>query len=126
MSLPSEVVELFWIVEGEDVGEHGPGREGQREPEAAYNVQPTLPHEVDREQWKDEQAGVPEVERRQFFIRAERKTEQRRHLDGQCRGDGKAQDDEDLGACGVRRRVSVGRHDQLLPQPLGMRACELA
>jgi hypothetical protein len=52
--------------------------------------------------------------------------EQRRHLDGQRRGDGEAQDDEELVACGVRRGVSLGRHDQLLPQALGMRACELA
>ena len=83
--------------EGEDVGEHSPGREGQREPEAADNVRPALPHEVDGEQREDEQAGVPEVERRHFVIRAEPKTEQRRHLDGQRRGDGKAQDDERLG-----------------------------
>ena len=59
--------------------------------------------------------------------RAERNAEQRRHLDGQRRGDGKAQDDERLGACGVRRLVGgVGGDDQLLPQPLGVRACELA
>ena len=57
--------------EGVDVGEHSPGREGQREPEAADNVQPALPHEVDGEQREDEQAGVPGVERRQFLIRAE-------------------------------------------------------
>ena len=59
-------------VEGEDVGEHSPGREGQREPEAADDVRPALPHEVDGEQREDEQAGVPEVERRHVFIRVER------------------------------------------------------
>ena len=43
------------------------------------------------------------------------------------RGDGKAQDDERLGASGVRRLVgSVGGDDQLLPQPLGVLARELA
>ncbi len=113
--------------EGEDVGEHSPGREGQREPECACNAGPALPDEVDRQQRQDEQAGVPEVERRQFVIRAERKTEQRRHLDGQRRGHGKAQDDEHLGVSGVRRFIgSAGADDQLLPQPLGVRACELA
>ena len=30
-------------------------------------------------------------------------TKQRRHLDGQRRGDGKAEDDEQLGVCGIRR-----------------------
>ena len=47
------------------------------------------------------QSGQPlrvAAERRHFFMRAERKTEQRRHLDGQPRGSGRAQDDEDLGA----------------------------
>ena len=77
-----EVVEPFWIVEGEDVGEHDRGREGQREPEAAHRIQPAFPHEVDREQREDEQAGVADVERRHFLVRAELKTEQRWHLDG--------------------------------------------
>ena len=61
------------------------------------------------------------------MIRAQPKAEQRRHLNGQRRGDRKAQDDECLGACGVRRLIgSIGGNDQLLPQPLGVRACELA
>ena len=52
--------------------------------------------------------------------------EQRRHLDGQRGGDRKAQDDEDLGVEVFAGSSAVGRHDQLLPQPLGVRACELA
>ena len=54
-------------------------------------------------------------------------TEQRRHLDGQRRRHGKAQDDEHLGVSGVRRFFgSAGADDQLLPEPLGMCARELA
>ena len=44
--------------EGVDVGENGPSGEGQRQPEAAYNLPSALPHEVDSEQREDEQAGV--------------------------------------------------------------------
>ena len=40
---------------------------------------------------------------------------------------GQAQDDEYLGVSGVRRSIGrAGTDDQLLPQPLGMLACELA
>ena len=113
--------------EWEHVGEKCPGREEQREPEAACKARLALPHEVDGEQREDEQAGVPGVERRQFLIRAEVNTEQRGHLDGQGGGDGEAQDDQCLRAC-VRPRLigRVGSDDQLLPQPLGVLACELA
>ena len=71
--------QLFCVaarVEGKDVGENSPGREGQREPEAACNTRLTLPHEVDRKQRQDEQAGVAEVER--FLTSVDPKTEQRR------------------------------------------------
>ena len=112
---------------GVDVGEHGPGRERQREPQCAGNAQPALPDEVDRQQRQHEDAEVPKVERRQFFIRAERNTEQGRHLDGQRCGDSKPQDDERLGVRGAGRLACrVGRNDQLLPQPLGVRAGKLA
>ena len=53
--------------------------------------------------------------------------EQCRQLDGHRGGDGNAHDDESLGASGARRRIGVvWRHHQLLPQPLGVRSCELA
>ncbi len=74
-----------------------PAAKGSASQRAADDVQPALPHEVDGQQREDEQTGVPDVEPRQVLIRVERKTEQRRHLDGQRRGDGKAQDDEHLG-----------------------------
>jgi len=67
--------------EGEEVGEKSPGREGQREPEAARNARTTLPHEIDRQQWQDEQTGVAEVER--LFPSVDPKTLTAcRHLDG--------------------------------------------
>jgi hypothetical protein len=109
-----------------NVGEHSSGREGQREPEAASNIRAALPHEVGGEQREDEQGGVPKVERRQLLVWTESNTEQRRHLDGQCRGDRKAQNDETFGVCGARRLIAVGGDDELLPQSLGMRACEFA
>ena len=111
--------------EREDIGENGRGREGQRQPHAGHDVEPALPGEVAREQRQHEQAGVASVER--LVTTAELKTEQRRHLDGQRRGDGEAQDDERLDACGLSRLIAgVGGDDQLLPQPLGVLACELA
>ena len=85
--------------EREDIGENGRGREGQRQPHAGHDVEPALPGEVAREQRQHEQAGVASVER--LVTAAELKTEQRRHLDGHRRGDGEAQDDERLGACGL-------------------------
>ena len=85
------------VRKGKTLANTAPAAKGSASQRPLTNVQPTLPHEVDREQREDEQAGVPDVEQRQLVIRAERKTEQRRHLDGQRRGDGKAQDDERLG-----------------------------
>ena len=112
--------------EGVGIGEHSRGREGQGQPEAADNVRPALPQEVDGEQRQHEQAGVPGVERLVATV-PESNPEQLRHLDGNRRGDGQDQDDERLGAGAVRRLVGrAGGHDQLLPQPLGVRACELA
>jgi hypothetical protein len=94
-----DVVQPIRTVEGEDVGEHDRGREGQREPEAAHSIHPAFPHEVDREQREDEEAGIAEVERRHVLIRAERKTEQQRwHLDGNSRGNGQAHDDQEFDA----------------------------
>ena len=93
-----KVIELFSIVEGVEIGEHRGGRERQREPQARGSARPTLPQEVNRQQRKDEETGVPEVQRRHFLVRAERNTEERRQLDGQRRNDGKAQDDEYLRA----------------------------
>jgi hypothetical protein len=85
------------LAEGEDVGEHSPSRERQRQQEAAGNVRPALPQEIDRQQREHEQAGVPGVEQGRLGIRIDRMAEQRRHLDGQGRGDGKTEDDERLG-----------------------------
>jgi hypothetical protein len=75
---------------------------------------PPLPGEVGRERRQHEQAGVAGVER--LIAATKLKTEQCRHLDGHGRGDGKAQDDERLGARGVPRLSgSFGSDDQLLP-----------
>ena len=118
-------VSLF-VRKGKMLAKNSPGREGQREPERALDAGPALPDEVERQQRQHEQAGVPEVEhRRRTTVRPE--TEQRGHLDGQRRGHGQAQDDEHLGVSGVRRFIGrAGADDQLLPQPVGMLACELA
>ncbi len=114
---------LPWV----GVGEHRPSHERERQPQGADSVQPPLPHEVDGEQREDKQRGVPEVEQRQLGIRVEVHTEQLRQLDRHRGGDGKAQDDECLGACSVRRVVRcVGGDDQLLPQPLGVLAREFS
>ena len=111
--------------EGENVGENGPGREEQRQPQTAHDVQAALPGEIGRELGQHKQAGVAGIER--LVTTTDLKTEQRRHLDGQRRGDGEAQDDERFGARGLPRLIGgVGGDDQLFPQPLGVFACELA
>ena len=113
--------------EAEHVGENRPGREGQRQPEAARAARPTLPNEVDGEQRQHEQARVPGVERLVYETTVESKTEQRRHLDNQRCRKGQTQDDQRLGPR-IRPRVIdvAGGDDQLPPQPFRVLARKLA
>ena len=116
------------LAKGKTLANTAPAANGSASQRPLPHVQTPLPQEVDGEQ-REGRTGW----------RSWRRTTADRHsgligwpnsagtLTAKRRGDGQAQDDERLGAlrCSPTHR-RVGGHDQLLPQPLGVRARELA
>ena len=110
------------------VDEDGGRRERQGQPQAGGPVEPALPGEVAGEQGQHEQTEVEEVEHGELFVGVQRRLpEQRGQLDGERRRKRQADDDDGLAAGAGRRRARrVRPRDELLPQPLGVLAGELA
>ena len=94
---------------------------------APWQAKRPLPGEVAREQRQHEEGRVAGVEHIGLVVDDERLTEQRGQLDGDARCHSEAQDHEPLDAPRrVRIAWVIGCDDQLLPQPLGVLARELA
>ena len=85
VAAPGRVVDDT-VAHGKTLAKTAPAAKGSASQSPLDRIPPALPHEVDGEQRENEQRRVAEVERRHFLIRAERKPEQRRQLDGQRGG----------------------------------------
>ena len=85
-----------------------------------------FPDEIRREERQDEEADVAQI-KRLVLVLANLEAEERGNLDGERRGHGQGKHDERFGTADrPGRGVVVGTHDELLPQPLGVLARELA
>ncbi|MGE0444090.1 MAG: hypothetical protein AB7P99_02600 [Vicinamibacterales bacterium] len=107
-----------------DVHEDGRRDEGRRQADEHVARQGALPGEIQRQEGQNEQDGVAKVKRVGI---AERVAEQRRRLEAGGRPGREREGDFRVGpAAGLLRPGRVAGNDQLLPEPFGMLARELA
>jgi hypothetical protein len=102
------------------------GRERQRQQRSDGPAQAALPGKVADEERQHEQTQVAGVE---GVLARELQAQQLGRLDGRRRCDRQADHDNGLGTGDARlpgRGFGVGRHDELLPQPVRVLAGELA